>query len=48
MEKTGDSWSHNWSHPVEDSGRLYKHQTFRTVGEYLVWAKQHPDLDAGQ
>lgn len=48
MEKTGDSWSNNWTQPVEDNGRLYKHQTFRTVGEYLAWARQHPDLDAAR
>lgn len=46
METTGDSWDHNWSHPVEDQGRLYKHRTFRTVPEYLEWAKQNPKLDA--
>lgn len=46
MKRTGDSWSHNWTHPVEDAGRLYKHQTFRTIDEYLAWAKQHPELDA--
>jgi arylsulfatase A-like enzyme len=46
MEKTGDSWRFNWSHPVEDRGRLYRHRAFYTVGEYLEWAKQHPELDA--
>jgi hypothetical protein len=45
MEKTGDSWSYNWSHPVEDAGRLYRYETFYTVSEYLDWAKKHPDLD---
>lgn len=45
MRETGDSWSFNWTHPVEDAGRLYKHKTFRTVEEYLEWAKQHPELD---
>jgi hypothetical protein len=39
MEKTGDSWSVNWSHPVEDAGRLYRHRTFYTVQEYLDWAR---------
>lgn len=48
MRKTSDSWSHNWTHLVEDSGRLYKHQTFYTVDEYLNWAKQHPNLDAAK
>lgn len=47
MKETGDSWSFNWTHPVEDGGRLYKHRTFYTVGEYLEWAKQNPKLDAG-
>jgi len=46
MEQTGDSWSYNWSHPVEDKGRLYRHRTFYTVAEYLDWAKEHPELDA--
>jgi hypothetical protein len=45
MRKTGDSWDYNWSHPVEDRGRLYRHQTFYTVDEYLKWAKEHPELD---
>ncbi len=39
MERTGDSWSVNWSHPVEDAGRLYRHRTFYTVQEYLDWAR---------
>lgn len=46
MRKTGDSWSFNWTHLVEDRGRLYRHQTFYTVEEYMKWAKAHPDLDA--
>jgi hypothetical protein len=33
---------------VEDNGRLYKHETFYTVGEYLDWAKKNPQLDAGR
>jgi arylsulfatase A-like enzyme len=45
MHGTGDGWSFNWTHPVEDNGRLYRHQTFRTIAEYLAWAVQHPDLD---
>jgi arylsulfatase A-like enzyme len=45
MRKTGDSWDYNWSHLVEDKGRLYRHQTFYTVGEYLEWAKAHPAAD---
>jgi arylsulfatase A-like enzyme len=46
MQQTGDSWSYNWSHLVEDRGRLYRHRTFYTVDEYLQWAKQNPELDA--
>ncbi len=46
MQRTGDSWSYNWTHPVEDNGRLYKHETFYTVEEYLEWAKKNPQLDA--
>jgi arylsulfatase A-like enzyme len=48
MEKTGDRWSYNWTHPVEDNGRLYKHRTFRSVSEYLAWAKRHPELEAAR
>ena len=44
MKETGDAWSHNWTQPLEHGGRLYKHQTFYTVAEYLAWAKQHPEL----
>jgi arylsulfatase A-like enzyme len=46
MEQTGDSWSNNWSHPVEDQGRLYGNQTFYSVAEYLAWARAHPEQDA--
>lgn len=46
MKQTGDSWSYNWSHLVEDRGRLYRHGTFYTVDEYLKWAREHPELDA--
>ena len=45
MKETGDSWDFNWSHKLEDDGRLYKHKTFYTVQEYMEWAKQHPELD---
>jgi arylsulfatase A-like enzyme len=45
MKETGDSWSFNWTHKVEDGGRLYKHRTFYTVQEYLDYAKQHPEID---
>lgn len=39
MKRTGDSWSYNWTYPVEDAGRLYKDRMFYTVDEYLKWAK---------
>ena len=45
MERTGDTWSHNWTHPVEDRGRLYKYDTFYSVADYLGWAKKNPELD---
>lgn len=45
MRTTGDAWRFNWRHPVEDAGRLYRHGTFRSVGEYLKWAAEHPELD---
>ncbi|MEX2263768.1 MAG: sulfatase [Bryobacteraceae bacterium] len=44
MERTGDSWDYNWSHLVEDKGRLYRFGTFHTVDEYLKWETEHPDL----
>lgn len=40
MQQTGDSWSYNWSVPVEDAGRLYKERMYRTVQEYLA---EHPE-----
>ena len=45
MQRTGDSWDVDWTHPVEDKGRLYRHETFYTVDEYLAWAKEHPELE---
>jgi arylsulfatase A-like enzyme len=43
MAEVGDEWTYNWTAPVEDAGRLYKHQTFRSVQEYLDWAAAHPE-----
>jgi arylsulfatase A-like enzyme len=43
MQKTGDSWQFDWTFPVEDRGRLYRHRTFYTVNEYLEWLKQNPE-----
>jgi arylsulfatase A-like enzyme len=44
MNKTGDSWDHNWHELLEDGGRLYtQDKTFYTVDEYLAWAKENPE-----
>lgn len=40
MKKTGDSWSFNWTAPLEDGGRLYNERMYRTVQEYLA---DHPN-----
>ncbi|HZT33463.1 MAG TPA: sulfatase [Bryobacteraceae bacterium] len=45
IERTGDSWRYDWHELVEDNGRLYRHETFYTVDEYLAWAKQHPEAE---
>ena len=44
MGRTGDSWSFDWSHPLEDGGRLYRHETFYSVGEFMEWAAENPGL----
>ena len=44
MERTGDSWDFDWTAPVEDRGRLFTHQTFYSVDDFLQWAEDHPDL----
>ena len=44
MDRTGDSWSFDWTLPVEDRGRLFRHETFYTVEEFLEWAEQNPSL----
>ena len=44
MQSTGDSWKFDWTDPVEDNGRLYKHRTFYSVDGYLDWAGKHPEL----
>lgn len=43
MRRTGDSWRYDWTEMVEDKGRLYTHQAFYTVADYLKWAKQLPE-----
>ena len=42
MEKVGDSWDYDWTAPLEDDGRLYKHETFYTVEEFMEWAQSTP------
>ena len=44
MERTGDNWSYDWKHPIEDRGRLYRHETFYTVEEFMEWAERNPSL----
>jgi arylsulfatase A-like enzyme len=43
MKTTGDAWTFNSRHPVDDQGRLYRFGTFTTVDEYLRWAEANPD-----
>ncbi len=43
MKRTGDSWSYDWTDKVEDKGRLYNHEAFYTVADYLKWARSHPE-----
>ncbi len=45
MKRTGDSWDYNWHELVEDKGRLYRHEAFYTVEDYLAWAKKHPGTE---
>ncbi|HEV2275560.1 MAG TPA: sulfatase [Acidobacteriaceae bacterium] len=47
MGRAGDSWSLDWTQPIEDGGRLYDYRTFYTVPEYLAWAREHPQLAPG-
>ncbi|MDQ6699057.1 MAG: sulfatase [Acidobacteriota bacterium] len=44
MSRTGDSWKYDWKELVEDNGRLYNHETFYTVDEYLAWARKNPGV----
>jgi len=44
MARTGDAWTFNSRHPVDDKGRLYRFGTFTTIDEYLRWAAAHPEL----
>jgi arylsulfatase A-like enzyme len=47
MARAGDSWTLDWTAPVEDGERLVNYRTFYTVQEYLAWAKVHPTLAPG-
>jgi arylsulfatase A-like enzyme len=47
MDRIGDSWSLDWTAPVEDGERLDQYRTFYTVQDYLAWAKTHPTLAPG-
>lgn len=44
MHRVGDSWSLDWTSPVEDGSGLYRYKTFRSVPEYLKWAAMNPNL----
>jgi len=48
MKETGDAWSNDWTGLPEDAGRLYRHRTFYTVGEYQEWAKANPEAAAAK
>ena len=43
MRETGDDWSNDWHGLPEDAGRLYRHRTFYTMGEYEEWARRNPE-----
>lgn len=45
MKQQGDSWSIGSHAPVEEKGRLYRHQTFYTIQEYQDWIKTHPEAE---
>jgi arylsulfatase A-like enzyme len=47
MSRVGDSWSLDWTEPVEDDERLVQYRTFYTVQDYLAWARSHPSLVPG-
>jgi arylsulfatase A-like enzyme len=47
MARVGDSWSLDWTAPVEDEERLDRYRAFYTVQDYLAWAKSHPSLTPG-
>lgn len=44
MRRTGDSWDYDWTAPIEDRGRLYKHEAFYTVDDFMQWAADNPEL----
>ncbi len=45
MHKVGDSWSLNFSVPVETRHQLTKYRTFYNLDQYYRWAKAHPELE---
>jgi hypothetical protein len=47
MARVGDSWTLDWTAPVEDGERLVNYRSFYTVQEYLAWAKVQPTLAPG-
>ncbi|MES2697098.1 MAG: sulfatase [Verrucomicrobiota bacterium] len=44
MRDKRDAWSHGSNERVEENGKLYRHETFYTIDEYLRWAAANPDL----
>ena len=44
MDRNGDSWDHDWTAPIEDGGRLFRHETFYTVEDFMAWARDNPEL----
>ena len=44
MDRHGDSWDHDWTAPIEDGGRLFRHETFYTVEDFMTWARDNPEL----
>lgn len=42
MRAKGDAWSFNRAERVEEGGRLYRHETFYSIDDYLKWAAENP------
>jgi arylsulfatase A-like enzyme len=43
MKRHRDSWRFNSDALVEENGRLYRHETFYTIEDYLEWARANPE-----